>query len=155
MGDKVINLKGINYRCDLTNPCNPFDCRWMIFKEELSCCLACWYQHEHHCKRNPANCEAPDNNSHHDRDSRNSLGNIRKNIHLFYFLCIACSLLSFFSVFVNCRLDLLNKSFKISLFSFISLISASLNSWQPILSSSVDRLEEREEPVVNLTSASS
>ena len=146
---------------NLTNPSNPFNCMstFLGFKEELCCCLAGWHQHKHHGEWNPADGESAHNDRHHQGDSANSLESLMIKLngkkYLSYFVCIACSLLSFFSVLVKCFLDLRNHPSPNELLRSSS-ISDALNSWQLKLSSSVLKLEAvgRLESVVSLMLAS-
>ena len=55
----------------LTNPSNPFDgiITLLSHYEEIRCGVACWNEHEHHGKRDPADREGSHDDGHHNRDS--------------------------------------------------------------------------------------
>ena len=51
----------------------------LSLNEEIRCAVACWNEHKHHGKRDPADREGSDDNGHHYRDSTKKVED-QKNI---------------------------------------------------------------------------
>ena len=121
----------LSYVLTRTYPSNPLDDR-TVLEEPTSSFLICWEENEHDGEGCPAQGEGAHDDRHHGRDPEHGEGNlIRMNcVFIIYLLCAACSLCSFFSTLVNFLLKVKDPSVnQVLLFSLITAISSSSNSW--------------------------
>ena len=111
-----------------TYPSNPLDCSRILI-EPLGSLHIRWEEDEHDSEGCPAQGEGAHDDRHHGRYPEHGEGNQAVTL-FFYLLCAACSLCNFFSTLVNFLLKVkVPFSNQVLLFSSISLISSSLNSW--------------------------